>query len=42
MVTLNGEKIFEQVARAYQTEAAKAGRTLKLGEDLCWGVAGRG
>ena len=26
MVTLNGEKIFDQVARAYQAEAAKAGR----------------
>jgi alkanesulfonate monooxygenase SsuD/methylene tetrahydromethanopterin reductase-like flavin-dependent oxidoreductase (luciferase family) len=38
MVTLNGEKIFDQVARTYQTEAAKAGRTLALGEDLCWGV----
>ncbi|HVQ76088.1 MAG TPA: LLM class flavin-dependent oxidoreductase [Candidatus Binatia bacterium] len=38
MVTLNGEKIFDQVARAYQAEAAKAGRALALGEDLCWGV----
>jgi hypothetical protein len=38
MVTLNGEKIFDDVARAYQTEAAKAGRMLELGEDLCWGV----
>ena len=38
MVTLNGEKIFDQVARAYQAEAAKAGRRLELGEDLCWGV----
>lgn len=38
MVTLNGEKIFDQVARAYQAEAAKAGRNLTLGEDLCWGV----
>lgn len=38
MVTLNGEKIFDQVARAYQAEAARAGRQLKLGEDLCWGV----
>jgi hypothetical protein len=38
MVTLNGEKIFDQVARAYQAEAAKAGRQLALGEDLCWGV----
>jgi alkanesulfonate monooxygenase SsuD/methylene tetrahydromethanopterin reductase-like flavin-dependent oxidoreductase (luciferase family) len=38
MVTLNGEKIFDQVARTYQAEAAKAGRQLALGEDLCWGV----
>lgn len=38
MVTLNGAQIFEQVARAYQEEAAKAGRQLALGEDLCWGV----
>jgi len=38
MVTLNGEKIFDQVARAYQAEAAKAGRELALGEDLCWGA----
>ncbi len=38
MVTLNGEKIFDDVAHVYQTEAAKAGRQLELGEDLCWGV----
>jgi hypothetical protein len=38
MVTLNGERIFDQVARDYQAEAAKAGRHLALGEDLCWGV----
>jgi alkanesulfonate monooxygenase SsuD/methylene tetrahydromethanopterin reductase-like flavin-dependent oxidoreductase (luciferase family) len=38
MVTLNGEAIFDQVARAYQAEAAKTGRTLALGQDLCWGV----
>jgi alkanesulfonate monooxygenase SsuD/methylene tetrahydromethanopterin reductase-like flavin-dependent oxidoreductase (luciferase family) len=38
MVTLNGERIFDEVARAYQAEAAKAGRRLALGEDLCWGV----
>jgi alkanesulfonate monooxygenase SsuD/methylene tetrahydromethanopterin reductase-like flavin-dependent oxidoreductase (luciferase family) len=38
MVTLNGEKIFDQVARAYQTAAARAGRDLELGQDLCWGV----
>jgi alkanesulfonate monooxygenase SsuD/methylene tetrahydromethanopterin reductase-like flavin-dependent oxidoreductase (luciferase family) len=38
MVTLNGEKIFDQVARSFQSEAAKVGRNLALGEDLCWGV----
>jgi len=38
MVTMNGEKIFDQVARAYQAEAAKAGRQLQLGENLCWGA----
>ena len=38
MVTLNGEKIFDQVARAYRDEAARAGRQLELGENLCWGV----
>jgi alkanesulfonate monooxygenase SsuD/methylene tetrahydromethanopterin reductase-like flavin-dependent oxidoreductase (luciferase family) len=38
MVTLNGERIFDQIARAYQAAAARAGRTLALGEDLCWGV----
>jgi alkanesulfonate monooxygenase SsuD/methylene tetrahydromethanopterin reductase-like flavin-dependent oxidoreductase (luciferase family) len=38
MVTLNGERIWDQVARAYQAEAAKAGRQLALGENLCWGV----
>jgi len=38
MVTLNGEKIFDEVARTYQAEAAKAGRVLALGQDLCWGV----
>jgi alkanesulfonate monooxygenase SsuD/methylene tetrahydromethanopterin reductase-like flavin-dependent oxidoreductase (luciferase family) len=38
MVTLNGEKIFDQVAHSFQSEAAKVGRNLALGEDLCWGV----
>jgi alkanesulfonate monooxygenase SsuD/methylene tetrahydromethanopterin reductase-like flavin-dependent oxidoreductase (luciferase family) len=38
MVTLNGERIFDQIARQYQAEAARAGRPLQLGEDLCWGV----
>ncbi len=38
MVTLNGEQIFDQVAHAYRDAAARAGRQLRLGEDLCWGV----
>jgi alkanesulfonate monooxygenase SsuD/methylene tetrahydromethanopterin reductase-like flavin-dependent oxidoreductase (luciferase family) len=38
MVTLNGQQIFDQVAHAYRDEAAKAGRELALGENLCWGV----
>ena len=38
MVTLNGERITEQVASAYQEYAAKAGRQLQLGEDLALGV----
>jgi alkanesulfonate monooxygenase SsuD/methylene tetrahydromethanopterin reductase-like flavin-dependent oxidoreductase (luciferase family) len=38
MVTLNGEKIFDQVAHAYRDAAARAGRRLELGQDLCWGV----
>ena len=38
MVTLNGEKIVDQIFHAYRDAAAKAGRNLQLGEDLCWGV----
>ncbi len=38
MVTLNGERIVDQVFRAYRDAAARAGRRLQLGEDLCWGV----
>ncbi len=38
MVTLNGQQIFDQVAHAYQDEAAKAGRKLALGENLAWGA----
>jgi len=38
MVTLNGEKIFDQVARAYQAACARAGYPKALGEDMCWGV----
>jgi alkanesulfonate monooxygenase SsuD/methylene tetrahydromethanopterin reductase-like flavin-dependent oxidoreductase (luciferase family) len=38
MITLNGEKIVDQIFHAYRDAAAKAGRKLQLGEDLCWGV----
>ncbi len=38
MVTLTGEDILDEVMHAYRDEAAKAGRELALGEDLCWGV----
>jgi alkanesulfonate monooxygenase SsuD/methylene tetrahydromethanopterin reductase-like flavin-dependent oxidoreductase (luciferase family) len=38
MVTLNGERIVDQVFRAYREAAARAGRHLEPGQDLCWGV----
>jgi alkanesulfonate monooxygenase SsuD/methylene tetrahydromethanopterin reductase-like flavin-dependent oxidoreductase (luciferase family) len=38
MVTLNGERITEQVANAYQQYAANVGRQLQLGEDLALGL----
>lgn len=38
MVTLNGDLITRQVFHAYQEEAAKAGRKLELGKDLCLGL----
>jgi len=38
MVTLNGEKILDDVIRAYQAACAKAGRPKALGQDLCWGA----
>jgi alkanesulfonate monooxygenase SsuD/methylene tetrahydromethanopterin reductase-like flavin-dependent oxidoreductase (luciferase family) len=38
MVTLNGERITEHVATAYQQYAARAGRQLQLGEDLALGL----
>lgn len=37
MVTMNGELITRQIFGQYQAEAARAGRQLALGEDLCWG-----
>jgi alkanesulfonate monooxygenase SsuD/methylene tetrahydromethanopterin reductase-like flavin-dependent oxidoreductase (luciferase family) len=38
MVTLNGEKILDDVVRAYQAACAKVGRVKRLGEDMIWGA----
>ena len=38
MVTLNGERITDQVFHAYQDACARHGRTKRLGEDLCLGL----
>lgn len=38
MVTLNGEKLTDQVFRAYQDACARYGRRLALGQDLCLGL----
>src|SRR4029453_3336022 len=38
MVTLNGEKVLDQVVRAYRDACARHGRPKQLGEDLSWGV----
>jgi alkanesulfonate monooxygenase SsuD/methylene tetrahydromethanopterin reductase-like flavin-dependent oxidoreductase (luciferase family) len=38
MVTLNGEKILDDVVRAYQAACAKAGRVKQLGQDMIWGA----
>jgi alkanesulfonate monooxygenase SsuD/methylene tetrahydromethanopterin reductase-like flavin-dependent oxidoreductase (luciferase family) len=38
MVTLNGEKILDDVIRAYQAACARAGRHKALGQDICWGA----
>jgi len=37
MVTMNGDLVTRQIFRQFRDEAAKAGRDLQLGEDLCWG-----
>jgi alkanesulfonate monooxygenase SsuD/methylene tetrahydromethanopterin reductase-like flavin-dependent oxidoreductase (luciferase family) len=37
MVTMNGEVITRQMFNQFRDEAAKVGRNLQLGEDLCWG-----
>jgi alkanesulfonate monooxygenase SsuD/methylene tetrahydromethanopterin reductase-like flavin-dependent oxidoreductase (luciferase family) len=38
MVTLTGVRMLDEWVHLYQEEAAKAGRDLQLGEDICWGV----
>jgi alkanesulfonate monooxygenase SsuD/methylene tetrahydromethanopterin reductase-like flavin-dependent oxidoreductase (luciferase family) len=38
MVTLNGEKVLDQVLRQYRDACARHGRDKQLGEDCCWGV----
>jgi alkanesulfonate monooxygenase SsuD/methylene tetrahydromethanopterin reductase-like flavin-dependent oxidoreductase (luciferase family) len=38
MVTLNGERILEQMLVAYREACARHGRHKQLGEDVCWGV----
>jgi alkanesulfonate monooxygenase SsuD/methylene tetrahydromethanopterin reductase-like flavin-dependent oxidoreductase (luciferase family) len=38
MVVLNGEKILDDVLRAYHDACAKYGRQKQLGEDLVWGA----
>ncbi|HUA76698.1 MAG TPA: LLM class flavin-dependent oxidoreductase [Acetobacteraceae bacterium] len=38
MVTLNGEKILDDVMHAYQAACRKLGREKALGEDMVWGA----
>jgi alkanesulfonate monooxygenase SsuD/methylene tetrahydromethanopterin reductase-like flavin-dependent oxidoreductase (luciferase family) len=38
MVTLNGEKILDDVVRAYHSACERHGRPKKLGEDMIWGA----
>ena len=38
MVTLNGEKILDDVVRAYHAACHKHGRNNALGEDMIWGA----
>jgi alkanesulfonate monooxygenase SsuD/methylene tetrahydromethanopterin reductase-like flavin-dependent oxidoreductase (luciferase family) len=38
MVTLNGEKILDNVVRAYHAACARHGRNKQLGEDMIWGA----
>ena len=38
MVTLNGEKILDDMVKAYRDACAKHGRDKQLGEDMIWGA----
>ena len=38
MVTLNGEKILDDVVRAYQSACAAHGQPKQLGQDMIWGA----
>jgi len=38
MVTLNGERILDQVIRQYHAACLRHGHTKQLGEDVCWGA----
>ena len=38
MVVLNGEKILDDVVRAYQAACGKFGRERQLGQDMIWGA----
>ena len=38
MVTLNGEKILDDVVRAYHAACQRHGRAKQLGEDMIWGA----
>jgi alkanesulfonate monooxygenase SsuD/methylene tetrahydromethanopterin reductase-like flavin-dependent oxidoreductase (luciferase family) len=38
MITLNGEKILDEVVRAFHDACARHGRANKLGEDMIWGA----
>ncbi len=38
MITLNGERLVEQVVRQYRDARARHGDELQLGQDMCWGV----
>ena len=38
MVTLNGEKILDDVVRAYHAACQRHGRDVQLGEDMIWGA----